>query len=143
MKVQNGDSVAVHYTGKLDSGEVFDSSEGGEPLRFRVGSGQVIPGFDTAVMGLEKGESRTVRIPPEQAYGVKRQELILKLDREMFGENDVEVGQHLDLEDDKGNTHHADVVAVDEAHVTVDMNHHLAGEALTFVVRVEEIQRSA
>lgn len=138
MKVKNGDGVAVHYTGKLDSGEVFDSSSGGEPLRFRVGSGQVIAGFDAAVLGLAKGESRTVRIPPENAYGPRREELLLKLDREMF-EEQVEIGQHLDLEDEKGNTHHADVVAIDEAHVTVDLNHHLAGQALTFDVQVVEI----
>lgn len=144
MKVEKGDTVAVRYTGRLDNGDVFDSNEDAEAdlLRFTVGTGQVIPGFEAAVLGLEKGERRTVRIPPEEAYGVRDERLVTKLDRSLFEGGDVEVGQHLDLEDESGNVYHADVVGFDDQSVTVDLNHHLAGEALTFDVRVESIDRA-
>lgn len=142
MKVQKGDTVAVRYTGRLDSGDVFDTNaESGEPLEFEVGAGHVIAGFDDAVMGLAKGESRTVRIPPEQAYGPRDERLVTKLDRSLFEGGEISVGQHLDLEDEAGNVYHADVVDFDDKTVTVDLNHHLAGEALTFDIRVEEIHR--
>ncbi|HVM46341.1 MAG TPA: peptidylprolyl isomerase [Candidatus Thermoplasmatota archaeon] len=143
MKVDKGDKVAVRYTGRLDNGDVFDSNEeGAEALEFTVGAGMVIPGFENAVLGLAEGESRTVRIAPEEAYGPRDERLVTKLDRSLFQEGDVEVGQHLDLEDETGNVYHADVVAFDEETVTVDLNHHLAGQALTFDVRVEGIQKA-
>ena len=143
MKVQKGDTVAVRYTGRLDSGDVFDSNaEAGEPLEFEVGSGSVIAGFDSAVMGLAKGESRTIRIPPEEAYGPRDERLVTKLDRKLFEGGDLSVGQHLDLEDEAGNVYHADVVDFDDSSVTVDLNHHLAGEALTFDIMVENIERA-
>lgn len=141
MKVEKGDVVGVRYTGRLDSGDVFDSNEdGADLLEFRVGAGQVIAGFETAVLGLGEGDSKTVRIPTEEAYGVRDERLVTKIDRAMF-EEEPEVGQHLDLEDATGNVYHADVVAVAEDAVTVDLNHHLAGQALTFDIRVETIQR--
>ncbi len=144
MKVEKGDVVGVRYTGRLDNGDVFDSNEeGGDPLEFRVGAGHVIPGFENAVLGLAKGEARKVRIEPAQAYGARDEKLIQKLDRAIFDGQEVEVGTHLDLEDEKGNVYHADVVGVDDAHVTVDLNHHLAGHALTFDITVESIQRAS
>ncbi|MFA5860363.1 MAG: peptidylprolyl isomerase [Candidatus Thermoplasmatota archaeon] len=142
MKVENGDRVGVRYTGRLDNGEVFDTNaEGSEPLEFRVGSGQVIPGFDSAVLGLGKGDSITVRIPPEDAYGARDERLVTKIDRALFEGGEISVGQHLDLEDEGGNVYHADVVSFDEGTVTVDLNHHLAGQALTFDIKVEAIAR--
>ena len=143
MKVEKGDTVAVRYTGKLDSGEVFDSNvDGDEPLAFTVGAGQVITGFENAVMGLAAGESRVVRIAPEEAYGPRDERLVTKLDRTLFEGEDLEVGQHLDLEDEAGNVYHADVVSFDEETVTVDLNHHLAGQALTFDIAVEAITKA-
>ena len=142
MKVEKGDTVQVRYTGRLDSGEIFDTNVEGDPLEFEVGSGQVIPGFDDAVMGLQKGEERTVRIPPEQAYGVRDERLVTKLDRSLFGDEEPAVGMHVDLQDAAGNVHHADVVGVEEDGVTVDLNHHLAGQALTFDVKVESIEKA-
>lgn len=143
MKVEKGDKVAVRYTGRLDSGDVFDTNEeGSDALEFTVGAGMVIPGFENAVLGLAQGERRTVRIPPEEAYGVRDDRLVTKLDRKLFEEGDLEVGQHLDLEDEAGNVYHADVVSFDDETVTVDLNHHLAGEALTFDVRVEGIHKA-
>jgi len=142
MQVQQGDVVGVRYTGRLDNGEVFDSNaDSGDPLEFRVGEGQVIPGFENAVVGLHKGDARTVRIEPADAYGARDERLVQKLDRKLFAGQDVDIGTHLDLEDEAGNTYHADVVKVDDAAVTVDLNHHLAGQALTFDIKVESIQR--
>lgn len=142
-KVEKGDTVLVRYTGRLDSGEVFDTNaEAGEPLRFQVGAGHVIPGFDKAVMGLAQGEERTLRILPEDAYGPRDDRLVTKLDRALFGQDEPQVGMHLDLQDAAGNVHHADVVEVGDSTVTVDLNHHLAGQALTFDVRVESIEKA-
>lgn len=144
MQVARDDVVGVRYTGRLDNGEVFDTNEGtGDPLEFRVGAGQVIAGFENAVLGLQKGDARTVRIEPAEAYGERNEELVQRLDRSLFEGQDVDVGMHLDLEDESGNVYHADVTAVDESRVTVDLNHHLAGHALTFDIKVESIQRSA
>lgn len=145
MIVEKGDTVAVRYTGRLDSGDVFDSNlDMDEPLEFQVGSGMVIPGFEEAVLGLTEGEARTVRIPPDQAYGPRDERLVTKLDRSLFGEVEgLEIGQHLDLEDMAGNRYHADVVAIEDDGITVDLNHHLAGQALTFDVRVESILKQS
>ena len=142
MKVEKGDLVAVRYTGRLDNGDVFDSNEdGAEPLEFTVGAGMVIAGFETGVMGLGEGEARTVRVTPEEGYGPRDERLVTKLARTLFEDGDIEVGQHLDLEDEGGNVYHADVVSFDEQTVTVDLNHHLAGQTLTFDIRVEGIKR--
>jgi FKBP-type peptidyl-prolyl cis-trans isomerase 2 len=130
---QDGDTVFVHYRGTLDDGEEFDSSEGREPLSFIVGSGGVIDGFDNAVRGMTVGESVTVRIPPEEAYGEWDEELIVDVpiadapaglavgDEVLFG------GQV------------AKVYEVTDEVVRVDVNHRLAGEALTFEIELVEI----
>jgi peptidylprolyl isomerase len=144
MQVEKGDVVGVRYTGRLDDGEVFDTNEeSGDPLEFRVGAGQVIAGFESAVMGLKKGDARTVRIEPTEAYGARDERLIQKLDRSLFEGQDIDVGMHLDLEDESGNVYHADVISMDDSVVTVDLNHHLAGQALTFDIKVESIQRGS
>jgi peptidylprolyl isomerase len=144
MQVEMGDSVAVRYTGRLDSGEVFDTNEDAqaEALVFVVGAQQVIAGFERAVLGLKQGESRTVRIPPEEAYGPRDEKLIARLDRALFEGGTVSVGHHVDLEDEQGNVFHADVVGFDDKTVTVDLNHHLAGQALTFDIRVEGVEKA-
>lgn len=134
MSVKAGDTVRVHYTGKLDSGEVFDSSAGRDPLEFTVGGGQVIPGFDEAVIGLAPGESRTVRIAAEDAYGERREDLVVALDRTLFEGEGLEEGLEVELEDEDGQTFVASVVRYDEKTVTVDLNHPLAGEALNFAI---------
>ncbi|HVL47647.1 MAG TPA: peptidylprolyl isomerase [Candidatus Thermoplasmatota archaeon] len=140
MGASKGDTVAVHYTGKLDSGVVFDTSEGREPLEFTLGEGQLIPGFEAAVVGLEVGASKTVRIPAEEAYGTHDPRKVFKVERAMFGDHEVEVGQHLNLVDEQGRHVHADVKEVAEDFVTLDTNPHLAGEALTFTITVVSIQ---
>lgn len=140
MAAKDGDTVAVHYTGKLDNGQVFDSSRERDPLEFRVGEGQVINGFDEAVRGLGVGESRTVRIEPENAYGPKREDLLIELKKDLFQGNPVQPGQAVELQDEAGRTFRAGVVDVGEEAVKVDLNHPLAGEALTFDIEVVDIK---
>lgn len=134
----DGDLVSVHYTGTLDSGEQFDSSEGREPLQFVVGSGQVIGGFDTAVRDLMVGESVTVRLLPEEAYGEVDPNLFLEFPIEEVPEEFRAVGTPVLL----GGTTPATVIEVTEDTVTVDANHELAGEALTFEIELVAITAS-
>jgi peptidylprolyl isomerase len=131
---QDGDLVSVHYTGTLDDGEQFDSSAGREPLEFVVGSGQVIPGFDDAVRGLAIGESRTVRILPENAYGQYDPQLILEFPIETAPEG-LQAGDQVTFSN--GGT--GVVVEVAETVVRIDANHRLAGQALTFEVELVSI----
>ncbi|HVL48357.1 MAG TPA: peptidylprolyl isomerase [Candidatus Thermoplasmatota archaeon] len=144
MSVARGDTVAVRYTGRLDNNEVFDTNrDDDEPLTFRVGDGQVIPGFETAVLGLAKGATKRVRIPPEEAYGFKRQDLVQTFDRDALDADTgpLSVGLQVEVEDEDGNSFPADVVEFDDETVTLDLNHPLAGEALTFDITVVEVYR--
>lgn len=134
-----GDTVRVHYTGTLEDGSVFDSSQGREPLEFTLGEGQVIPGFEEAVLGMEPGESKRVTIPSTEAYGPRREELMLEVGKEEFPP-DVrpEVGQRLQMVQGE----QAMVVLVREVgdrSVTLDANHPLAGEDLTFELELVRI----
>ncbi len=130
----NGDSVSVHYRGTLDDGTEFDSSEGRDPLVFVVGSGQVISGFDDAVRGLSIGESRTVRIEPENAYGVYSEEAIIDFPADSAPDG-LEVGDAVTL----GNGGRGTVVEITDELVKIDANHPLAGEALTFEIELVSI----
>jgi len=139
-QVKEGDMVKVHYTGKLDDGTVFDSSAGSEPMQFTVGTGQVISGFEEAVVGMESGESKTVRIPADKAYGPHLEEMVLIIDRsEIPADMDVEVGQQLSLQQPDGQAVMVTVTAVSESNVTLDANHPLAGKDLTFEIELVEI----
>lgn len=131
---QDGDKVSVHYTGRLDSGEVFDSSEGGEPFEFRVGAGEVIPGFDDAVRGMEVGDKTTIRIKSEDAYGPRVEELVQPVPREgmNLGGVEPEVGMNLMMQLPDGNQIPVAITEVTDTHVTLDANHPLAGQDLTF-----------
>jgi peptidylprolyl isomerase len=135
-----GDIVKVHYTGRLDDGSVFDSSQGRDPLRFEVGTGQVIAGFDEAVSGMSEGETKSVRIPSAEAYGERRDELMLEVERSAFpAEIDPEVGQRLQMSQGAGQTAVVTVAEVTDERVRLDANHPLAGEALTFELELVEI----
>ncbi|HEX2091826.1 MAG TPA: peptidylprolyl isomerase [Longimicrobiaceae bacterium] len=134
-----GDTVRVHYTGTLDGGEVFDSSRGREPLEFTLGAGQVIPGFDEAVAGMAPGEEKRVTIPSDEAYGPRRGDLVLVVDRGQFPEHlHPTVGQQYQMSQG-GREFVVTVADVSEDAVVLDANHPLAGEDLTFDLRLVEI----
>ncbi|WP_206633453.1 FKBP-type peptidyl-prolyl cis-trans isomerase [Methanoculleus taiwanensis] len=137
---KNGDTVRVEYTGTLANGTVFDSSEGRTPLEFTIGTGAVIPGFDAAVTGMQVGESKTVTIPADQAYGEYREDLILNLDRSRYQSSTAPtVGQQLQISTADGRLISARVIDVNETTITADVNHPLAGEDLTFAITLVEI----
>ena len=137
MTTVEKDAVAsVHYTGTLpESGEVFDTSEGRDPLTFLVGHKQMIPGFEEELMGAEKGERRTFTLEPERAYGEKIPEAIQQIPSEMFGDITPEPG--MTLMSDVGPFN---VVSIEDDKVTVDFNHKLAGETLQFSVEVVDVR---
>ena len=141
QQAQKGDTVAVHYTGKLDSGEVFDSSQGRDPLEFEVGGGQVIPGFDQAVTGLEVGGRREVRIEPEKAYGEAREDLVVDVEADQFPPDaEPQVGQQVQVQVAPGQNRVATIQEIGDEAIKLDLNHPLAGKTLTFDVELVEIR---
>ncbi len=133
QKVKNGDTVQVHYHGKLEDGSTFDSSEGRAPLEFKVGSGQVIKGFDEAVMDMQTGDKKTVNIPVDKAYGAKSDEAMIEFPRAEFPEDmKVEEGMALQMSDEHGNIIPVVVQELRGETVILDANHPLAGKDLTF-----------
>ncbi|HEX6939068.1 MAG TPA: peptidylprolyl isomerase [Longimicrobiales bacterium] len=136
-----GDTVAVHYTGKLEDGTVFDSSRGGDPIEFEIGAGAVIGGFEDAVTGMEVGDEREVRIAPEDAYGARREELKLDVPRDQLPQGiEPEVGQMLAIQVAPGQQALARIASVDEGSVTLDLNHPLAGQTLIFDIELVGIR---
>lgn len=132
-KAKQGDRVNVHYTGKLEDGTVFDTSVGSEPLQFTIGEGEVIQAFEKAVVGMNPGELKTIKIMANEAYGLHREELMMVVDRVRFPANfQLEVGQHLQIRQEDGNLFFVTVADVSAANVTLDANHPLAGKDLTF-----------
>ena len=139
-RAKPGDSVKIHYTGTFENGTVFDSSAGREPLRFTVGAGEMIRGFDEGVVGMQVGEEKTLHVPADRAYGPYREDLIFALDPAgIDGAENLKIGDQVRLSLHDGQALPARVVAVSADAVTVDANHHLAGEDLTFTVSLVEI----
>ncbi len=138
-QVKNGDMVKVHYTCRLENGKVFESSRNRQPLEVTIGTASAIPAFGKAIMGMEIGEKKTVTIPPEEAYGQRRKELILDVKKSKFPENITPaIGQQLKI---LLNGHPVNITVVDikDNIVTLDANHPLAGETLIFDVELIEI----
>lgn len=140
VAVKTGDRVSVHYTGTLANGTVFDSSSGRGPLTFTVGSGAVIAGFDAGVVGMHVGETKTLHIPADLAYGLHREDLVITVDSaDIPGGENLTVGQQIGMTLADGQMLPGTVTGVSADAVTIDMNHRLAGEDLTFVVTLVEI----
>lgn len=141
-KVKDGDTVKVHYTGKLtEEGTVFDSSREREPLEFTLGEGQLIPGFEKAVIGMEAGDSTTVDIESEDAYGARREDLELEVSKSDLPDNiDPEPGMQLQMQQQNGQAVPVQITAVEDDYVKLDANHPLAGKDLTFDIELIEIQ---
>ena len=137
---KSGDKVRIHYTGTLSDGSVFDSSEGRDPLEFTLGSGQVIPGFDTGVTGMEVGEKKTIEIPCDQAYGPSNPGAIQDVPRDQIpAEIPLEVGLQLQMQSPQGQVIPVTVIKVTDEAVTLDANHALAGKDLTFALELVSI----
>ncbi|HRO43311.1 MAG TPA: peptidylprolyl isomerase [Flavipsychrobacter sp.] len=140
QQVKNGDVVRVHYHGKLTDGSTFDSSEGHEPLEFTVGSGQVIKGFDDAMVNMQPGEKKTVNIPVEEAYGERNDDMLIEYARTEFpSDMTPEIGMELHLSDNTGNVFPVVIVEMNDETVTLDANHPLAGQELTFDIELVTI----
>lgn len=139
-KAKNGDVVKVHYTGKLTSGDQFDSSEGRDPLQFTVGAGQMIPGFDQAIPGMNVGEKKTVTISPKDAYGEKIDEAIIEFPKANIpAEMKIEPGIKLQLRNEAGQPVPVVVTDIKDDVVVLDANHELAGKELIFNIELVEI----
>ena len=137
---KKGDAIKVHYSGRLEDGTSFDSSRGGDPLALTLGKGEVIPGFDQAIEGMSLGESKTVTIPAEQAYGPRIDELVVVLERKDMPEDiDLSIGRQLEVTQEEGESFVVEVTSLSDTTVTLDANHPLAGKDLIFDIELVEI----
>ncbi|MEZ7196858.1 FKBP-type peptidyl-prolyl cis-trans isomerase [Pseudodesulfovibrio karagichevae] len=141
MTAQNGSTVKVHYTGTLkEDGSQFDSSEGREPLEFKLGEGMVIAGFEKAVIGKSAGDTVTVEIPPEEGYGSPSEELVFQVRREQLPPTvELEEGIMLEIRTEDGQPAYVRVAEFDEELVTLDGNHPLSGQTLVFDIEIVEV----
>ncbi len=141
--VEEGRTVVFHYTGKLADGEVFDSSRGRSPMEVQIGAGQVVPGMESGIMGMEVGETRTFTIAPENAYGEHDENLCHRVEKKRFAEPEsIAVGRMFKISLGEGRSIPGTVTQVGEEDVLIDLNHPLAGMELTFEVKCLEIRNS-
>jgi peptidylprolyl isomerase len=139
-QAKSGDTVRIHYTGRLDDGTVFKSSCGYKPLKFKIGNSSLIPAFQETVVGMKLGKSRTVKIVAGEAYGPRREQMVVAVDRNKFPENvKPYVGLELNICQQNGKVSPVKVIDVSECSVTLDANHPLAGKDLTFDIELVEI----
>ncbi|MGQ3685206.1 MAG: FKBP-type peptidyl-prolyl cis-trans isomerase [Candidatus Loosdrechtia sp.] len=140
-QAKNGDTVKVHYTGKLDDGTVFDTSASREPLAFTIGEGQIIPDFEQAVVGMNPGDAKTVRIESDNAYGPHKDEMVMVVNRDQFPEDyEPERGQQFKIRNADSKIIIVTVTDFAEKTVTLDANHPLAGKDLTFDIELVEVE---
>lgn len=139
-QAKKGDTVKIHYTGTLADGTVFDSSAGREPLSFTIGGGQVIPGFEEAVMGMVRDEKKTITIPVDKAYGPRNEELVFNVPRSQVPpEITPEIGQRLQMQGPHNQPIVVTVTEVTDVHILLDANPPLAGKELNFAIELVEI----
>ncbi len=140
MPVKKGDKIKVEYTGKLEDGQVFDTSEGKQPLEFEVGAGKIIKGFDNAVIGMKKGEEKEITLKPEEAYGDPNPKLLQKIPREKLPEGqEPKPGMMLAMKTPDGRQVPVKIKEVSDKDITIDLNHPLAGKTLNFKIKVVDI----
>jgi len=139
--VAEGTKVKVHYTGTFDDGEVFDSSRQADPLAFEVGAGEVIPGFEQAVVGMQVGDNKKIRLEEDEAYGPYNEEMIIDADPSQFDEGlDPQVGQQFQTQTQDGTPLLLTVIDKDEEKIKLDANHPMAGKALNFDLEIVEVE---
>jgi peptidylprolyl isomerase len=137
-QANEGSIVRVEYAGKLEDGMVFSASSSDEPLQFRIGDGRIIPGFEQAVIGMKPGETKTVKVPPDQAYGAYEDGKVHTIPRDKFP-SDVQIGQQYKSNQNADGPETLTVVKIAEDQVTVDANHPLAGREVTFDIKLLEV----
>ena len=139
-EAKDGDTVKVHYTGKFEDGTVFDSTDGRDPLEFTLGNGQLIAGFEKALIGMNPGESKTSNIPQDEAYGPRNEEMKQVVERNQLPPDlDPQVGMQLQVKTPEDQTLIVSIAEVSDTHVTLDANHPLAGKDLSFDIQLVEI----
>jgi FKBP-type peptidyl-prolyl cis-trans isomerase 2 len=139
-EAKDGDTVKVHYTGKFEDGTVFDSTDGRDPLEFTLGNGQLIAGFEKALIGMNPGESKTSNIPQDEAYGPRNEEMKQVVERNQLPPDlDPQVGMQLQVKTPEDQTLIVSIAEVSDTHVTLDANHPLAGKDLNFDIQLVEI----
>lgn len=141
--VANGHLVTVHYTGRLDSGEVFDTSRDREPLTFVIGRGTVIPGFENGIIGMQVGQAKKVVIPPAEGYGEREPKRLFRVEKGRLEGHDPKVGMHMQVEMSDNRLAVATIVAIEGDKVTLDLNHPLAGKTLHFEIELLAIADGA
>lgn len=139
-KVKKGDKIKLHYTGRIKNGETFDSSRKGEPIQFEAGTGQIIKGLDEAVIGMEPGDKKNIKVVPENAYGDYNKELLIEVPKEMLPQDiSPKEGSTLSLVDKEGRAIPVKITEIKEESIKVDANHPLAGKELDFDIELMEI----
>jgi peptidylprolyl isomerase len=138
--VQKGSLVTMHYIGTFPDGEEFESSYGKEPIVFRVGNNEIIPGLELAVLGMEVGEKKDVAVPPELGYGEYRDSLVVEVEKEKIPDLEVEIGDRIELDGEDGESIIMTVIEMTDTIITLDANHDLAGEILNFAIEIVEIK---
>jgi len=139
MPVKRGDKVKIHFRGKLKDGRVFTSNENQEPLEFEAGAGEILPGIDEEVIGMKKGEQKEITLPPEKGFGKRREDLVRKIDKDMFKDKKVELGQRVYMQTQQGKVIPAQIVGIEKDNITLDLNHPLAGKETVFIIKVVDI----
>ncbi len=138
--VNQGSCVAIHFTGKLENGEVFDSSSGNEPLKFKVGAGHVIDGLDEGIIGMRAGQVRDITVTPDKGFGSYEESHVITVEREHMGRNaQLKPGMLIDIQTENGQRIPGTIIEVTDKKVTIDMNHPLAGKNLHFNVEMLEV----
>lgn len=144
LKIADDHAVTIHYTLTNNQGEILDSSVGGEPLVYLHGAGNIIPGLENALLGKQQGDSLQVIVPPEDGYGVRHAELMQEVPRAMFGgASQLEVGMAFQAQGMHGEIQRVVIASINGDTVTVDANHPLAGETLTFAVTIESVRSAS
>jgi FKBP-type peptidyl-prolyl cis-trans isomerase 2 len=139
-QAKNGDTVKVHYNGKLDTGVLFDTSEGSDPLQFEIGSGRLIAGFEETVIGMSPGEKKTVHIPPEKGYGLYREDRVIKIDKKDLPADIVPAeGMTLEICASNGVMVPVQITEIEGSTITLDANHPLSEQTLIFEIELLEI----
>lgn len=143
MGVQKGDTISIHYLGRLLDGEEFDNSFEREPIVFTVGTGQVVEAIDSGVMGLEPGDKKTIEVTPETGFGPRHEELIRTVPRSLLGDQVASPGEAMEIQTDDGQVLIAVVEEIDDDDIKLDLNHPLSGKDLEFEVELQNIEQKA